>query len=59
MTLTLCEWITLKNSRMIIINSIGLIYTGFICLALRVHYIIDITSGIIVGHWIYMIVEKN
>jgi len=39
---------------MVFINVIGLIYTGFICLALRIHYIIDITAGIIIGHWIFM-----
>jgi len=43
---------------MVMINIIGLIYTAFICLALRIHYIIDITAGIMIGHYIVMIVEK-
>ena len=39
---------------MVFINIIGLIYTVFISIALRFHYIIDITAGIIIGHWIFM-----
>jgi hypothetical protein len=43
---------------MVVINLLGLIYTAFLVLALRAHYIIDVTMGIIIGHWIFMIVEK-
>ena len=43
---------------MFFINLVGLIYTALMCLVLRFHYIIDISAGIIVGNWIYMIVEK-
>ena len=43
---------------MFIISVFGLIFTIFACIALRFHYIADITTGIMAANWIYMIIEK-
>ena len=43
---------------MFFINLIGLAYTAFMCLALRFHYVIDVTCGILIGHWAFLLVEK-
>ena len=40
------------------VNLIGLIYTAFMCVALRFHYVIDVSAGIIVGHWCWLVAEK-
>lgn len=44
--------------KMFIINICGLIFTIFGCLTLRFHYIIDVTSGIIIANWIFILYEK-
>lgn len=58
LTIHMCEWYKLNNIKMFIISVFGLLFTIFACIALRFHYIADVTTGIMVANWVYMIVEK-
>lgn len=55
----LCEWRKNKNSAMTKFIGIGGIYTMFVLILFRIHYIIDIFAGVIVSHWCFMIVDKH
>ena len=40
-------------------NLLAIFYVAFCLLAFRGHYIIDITTGIIVAQWIFFVTWKN
>jgi hypothetical protein len=59
LTITTLEWHTLKKWKMFYPNLIALFYTAFVLMSLRVHYFIDISSGMVFAHWLFMLVSKN
>ena len=59
LALTSCEWYALKKYKIFYANLFALIFTAFGLLALNAHYFIDITTGIIVAHWIFFIIWEN
>lgn len=51
------EWRSLGWPRMQVAVFIGGLYLAFVLLALKVHYIIDITSGVMLAHYFHIISE--
>ena len=49
LTLTTCEMYACKNWKIFFPNLLAIFYVAFCLLAFRGHYIIDITTGIIVA----------
>jgi hypothetical protein len=58
-TICAAEWKKTKNPLMATILTIGGIYTGFILLAYKVHYSIDIFTGVTFAHYVYIMVDSN
>jgi len=58
---TICasEWKKNGNKLMTTILAIGGVYTGFILLAYKIHYSIDLFTGVTFAHWLFMIVDQN
>ena len=58
---TICasEWRKNGNKLMANLLAIGGVYTGFILLAYRVHYSIDLFTGVTFAHWLFMLVDQN
>jgi len=57
---TLCtsEWIKHKQYLVASILALGGLYTVFILLVYQAHYSIDIFTGMVVGSWIFLLVDK-
>jgi hypothetical protein len=58
-TICAAEWKKNKSPLMVTILTIGGIYTGFILLAYKVHYSIDLFTGVTFAHYVYMMVDSN
>jgi len=58
---TICalEWKKNGNRVMAWLLAIGGIYTGFILLTYKVHYSIDLFTGVTFAHYLYMLVDEN
>jgi len=58
---TICasEWRRNGNKMMANLIAIGGVYTAFILLAYRVHYSIDLFTGVTFAHWLFMLVDQN
>lgn len=57
-TICLCEWVSNKKPWMIAFTVVGGFYTGFILLTYRVHYSIDIFTGLVYAHWCYLMMDR-
>jgi hypothetical protein len=57
---TICalEWKKNKNPLVATILTIGGIYTGFILLTYKVHYSIDLFTGVTFAHYVYLMVDS-
>jgi len=53
------EWRKNGNPFMVRFITLGGLYTMFILIAYRIHYSIDVFTGVIVAHWCFMIVDAH
>lgn len=53
------EWWTLGRINMFCVTLAINIYMMLVLLAFRVHYTIDITTGLIVSHYCFLIIKRN
>ncbi|KRW98595.1 Phosphatidic acid phosphatase type 2/haloperoxidase [Pseudocohnilembus persalinus] len=56
MTLVFLEWRTIGFKKMQYITGILLLYVMFSLIVLRVHYTIDVTTGLLMAHYVYLVV---
>lgn len=56
MTLVFLEWRTVGFKKMQYITGILLLYVMFSLIVLRVHYTIDVTTGLLMAHYVYLVV---
>jgi len=56
-TICACEWITWKKYFASALIGLGGLYTIFIMLSFQAHYSIDLFTGIICGHWMFMLID--
>lgn len=58
LTILGAEWYTLGYVKMSIFTHITTVYMAFVMLVCRIHYSIDITTGIVFAHYIYIIIRN-
>jgi len=58
-TIFASEWIKWKKYWASALIGLGGVYTCFIMLAFQAHYSIDLFTGIITGHWMFMVVDTH
>ncbi|EAR94796.1 PAP2 family protein (macronuclear) [Tetrahymena thermophila SB210] len=52
------EWYKQKNYFMFYLTCAFNVYVAFVMVVFRIHYVVDITTGLVVSHYIFMLVCK-
>jgi len=58
-TICACEWYKHKKYLASFLIGLGGLYTIFIMLAYQAHYSIDLFTGIVTGHWMFMVIDTH
>lgn len=50
-----CEWFTLGFKKMCLVTNLITIYMAFVMVVCRIHFSIDIITGMVFGHYLYIV----